>query len=338
MNRLILFSLLCAALAVLPSYTNGQYYPAPGRYANPYYPPGTGAGNALQGAAEVTRAQGDVTIANEKARILREDANQAKLDTKKKAFDLMMYEKENTPTYTEELTKEKVQIINRIMNFPLRGEITDGKTLNILLPHIEALSTYGAMGPPVPIPQSMVNELNITSGAGTSSVGMLHAGGRVDWPPALLGKNQKQLDMLLPAACDAVVAGKLTPTLMKQVRTEMKTMREVMRQQLAKDEIETSSYLQCIEFYNTLEASVNALERPDARKQLSGAYAPRARNVQELADYMTDNGLKFAPATPGNEGAYQVTHDAFVRYARTAQASSGFQAMNAPIKSPGYKK
>jgi hypothetical protein len=194
------------------------------------------------------------------------------------------------------------------------------------------------MGPQVPLAQSMVNQLNI-SGSGTSSVGMLRDAGRVDWPIGLQGKNQKNLDKLLPEAYTAAASGKLTPKLMKDVRTEMKTMRETLRKQCQNDEIETSSYLQAIEFYNALETSINALERPDARKQLAGAYSPRARNVQELVDFMSDNGLKFAPSTSGNENAYQVTHDAFVRYARNAQSSSGFQALNAPISGPtGYKK
>ena len=140
----------------------------------------------------------------------------------------------------------------------------------------------------------------------------------------------QKLDKSLPAAVTAAAANTLTPQMMRQVRAEMKALRENMREQLRKEEIETSSYLQAIEFYNSLDSSINALERPDARKQLAGAYSPRARNVQELVDYMTDNGLKFAPATPGSESAYQVTHDAFVRYARTAQASSGFQSLSSP--------
>jgi aminopeptidase C len=159
----------------------------------------------------------------------------------------------------------------------------------------------------------------------------LRDGGQVDWPIGLQGKNQKALDKLLPEAYTAAAAGKLTPKLMKQVRTEMATMRQTLRDQCQKEEIDTSSYLQAIEFYNSLESSINALERPDARKQLSGAYSPRARNVQELVDFMTDNGLKFAPSSPGNENAYQVAHDAFVRYARAAQSGSGFQPTNAPV-------
>jgi hypothetical protein len=318
MNRVIL-AIIGLHLIALPASAQPPYPYNP--YYNPYNYNSTGA--ALSGAADVNRSYGDVINAQEQARVTREKANQAKLDTKKQAFDLMMYEKANTPTYTETLTKDNQQILARMMNFPLKSEVTDGKSLNTMLPFLQSLSAGGVQGPPVPIPQSIVNQLNI-SGSATGSVGMLRDGGHVDWPIALQGKNQMALDKLLPQAYSAAATGKLTSKLMKDVRTEMKSMRETMRTQLQKDEIETSSYLQCIEFYNALDSSVNALERPDARKQLAGAYSPRARNVQELVDFMTDNGLKFAPATPGNENAYQAVQDAFVRYARSAQSSAGF--------------
>jgi Peptidase C1-like family len=324
MNRWMIRTALAILGLPLAALTASAQYPNP---YNPYSNPYGGPGGTLAGSAQVMQAYGQVINDQEQARITREKANQAKLDTKKQAFDLMMYEKANTPTYTETLTKEKAQILTRMMNFPLRSEIADGKSLNAMLPFLQSLSSGGTQGPPVPIPQSMVNQLNI-SGSGQSSVGMLRDGGQVDWPVALVGKNQMALDKLLPQAYSAAADGKLTPKLMRDVRTEMKTMRETMRTQLQKEEIETSSYMQCIEFYNSLESSVNALEKPDARKQLGGAYSPRARNVQELVDFMTDNGVKFAPAAPGNENAYQVVHDAFVRYARTAQSSAGFTASN----------
>jgi hypothetical protein len=141
---------------------------------------------------------------------------------------------------------------------------------------------------------------------------MLRDGGQVEWPLALMGDHQKKLDKLLPEAYSAAAGGKLTPKLMKEVRKELKDMRQTMRDQLQKDEIETSSYLQGIEFYNSL--------------------------VQELIDFMTDKGLLFAPATPGNENAYKVAHDAFVRYARAAQSSAGFTSMSAPMRAPNPGK
>ncbi len=341
MTRLLIVGFVVASLS---SAAHAQYYPR-----NPYYPggygygsvypngPGYNAGAYLQGSASVMQASGEVMVQQEQARVTREQANQAKIDTKRKAFDEMLYEKANTPSYVEELTREQANILTRLMNFPVKSEITDGKTLNVMLPFVADLSSRGSMGPPVPISQSMVNQLNIAS-SGASSVGMLRDGGQVDWPLGLQGKNQKSLDKLLPQAYNAAASGKLTPKLMKEIRTEMKTMRETLRKQCQNDEIETSSYLQAVEYYNALELSINALERPDAKKQLAGAYSPRARNVQELVDFMSDNGLKFAPATPGSENAYQVTHDAFVRYARNAQSSAGFASLNMPMQEPPENK
>ena len=334
------------ASACLAAITSGSAFAQYGPYSpynpyNPYSPynpynRGAGVGNALSGAADVTNAQGNYLNQVEQARVTREQSQQDKIKTKRMAFDEMMYEKANTPSYTDELAKTNATILRRLMDNPTNSEISSGKTLNAMLPYVQYLSTTGVQGPPVPLAQSIINELNIT-GSGTTSVGMLRSGGAVDWPIGLQGPQQKKLDKLLPQAVDATATGKLNPKLMKEVRTEMTSMRTTLGKQLAEDQIDGSSYVQALEFYNNLHTSVNALEKPDARKQLTGARSPRAHNVQELVDFMTDNGVKFAAASPGNEPAYRVAHDAFVRYARIAQNSSGMQAINAPINMPKKK-
>src|ERR1700686_3692516 len=118
------------------------------------------------------------------------------------------------------------------------------------------MSATGTRGPPVVLSQSIINQLNISAG-GTSSVGMLAGGGQVEWPVALRGPLQLKVDKSLAAAYNAAVDNTLTPKIMKQLRTDMKNVREDMRKQLAAEEIETSSYLQAIEFYNALDSSVN---------------------------------------------------------------------------------
>lgn len=344
MNRSWLL-LVFLAVAAIPSGATAQfrpgYRPPYGGprpiYYNPYYPPGTAYGNALSGAADLTTAQGNVPIQTEQAYIEREKANQAKIDTKRKAFDQMLYEQANTPTYLETLTKEKSATLNRMMAYPTRAEISEGKTLNTMLPYLQDLSARGAMGPPVALPSKKVQEINLAA-PGSLSVGMLRDGGKaLDWPPALLSPQQKKLDKLIPAAVEAAAAGRLDAKLLKQVRTELTSLREDIRIQYQREEIESASYYRAIEFYASLYASVNALERPDAKKQLAGDYVLRAQNVQELVDFLTENGLNFAPATPGSESAYQVVHDACVRYARTAQSSSGLQNSSAPVTFPGKK-
>ena len=160
------------------------------------------------------------------------------------------------------------------MNFPTKSEIADGSSLNVMLPFLQSLSNGGVQGPPVPIPQSMVNLLNISS-SGNSSVGMLRDGGKVDWPIGLQGKNQQALDKLLPQAYDGVARGTLKPQVMKSVHSEMADMRQTLRTQLQKEEIDGSTYMQALQFYNALDSSITALERPDARKQIGGSYSPR---------------------------------------------------------------
>jgi hypothetical protein len=322
MNRTFVVAAL--GLLAFAAPASAQYYP-PGY--NPYNPyvgrgPGYNYGAAASGQADLTRAQGQVAIDNENARIQREKANQAKLDTKRQAFDEMNYEKANTPSYGEIASKDKAQLVQRLMKTPTRTEVYDGKTLNAMLPYCQYLSSHGTQGPPVLLSQTIVNQLNI-SGVASSTVGMLKAGGQVEWPLALRGPESKKLDELLPKAYNATIDGSLDNKLMKQVRTEMKKMRDTLGNQFRSEEIDGTSFVRGLEFYNSLSSSVDALERPDAKKQLSGSMSPRARNVQELLDYMGENGFKFGPAMPGQESAYQVTHDAFVRYARTAESSSG---------------
>jgi hypothetical protein len=342
MNRDILALFLATLTIAGTSSGVGAQYPPPGYgrpyYPNPYYNPNEAAGNVLKGAADLNRSTGDVAIANHHAWILKEKASQEKLATQRQAFDQMMYEKANTPNYLESLSANKAQIVVRMMNFPERAEISGGKTLNTMLPLVESFTLQGTQGPPVPLAQSVVNRLNI-SGTGLSSVGMLRGGGAaLEWPLALRGPEQKKLDKLIPAAVEATIAGTLELKQLTEIRAGLTSMREELRRQMQKDEIETHTYIRAIEFYDSLIASVNTLERPESRKALGGGNSPRARNVQELVEYMTDNGVKFAPAAPGDENAYKIVHDAFVRYARIASGSSGLLAINAAPVSQGYRK
>jgi hypothetical protein len=201
------------------------------------------------------------------------------------------------------------------------------------------LTSAGSQGAPVTIPSSAIKGLNLTiGGAGKSSIGMLGKPGPLQWPLALRGPQQKKLDKLIPAAVEATKDDTLTPKQLKEIRTEMKSMREDIRKQYQREEIETSSYSLGLDFFHSLEDSINALERPDAKKQLAGSYTPKASNVQELVDYVTENGLSFAPAIPGNEPSYQVVHDACVRYVRTAESSAGFTSLSSQSTKAGGKK
>ena len=68
-------------------------------YYNPYSP--YPYGGFLSGAADVLKAYGTVITSQEQARIMREAAKQARLDTEKKRFDLERYIKEHLKPETD---------------------------------------------------------------------------------------------------------------------------------------------------------------------------------------------------------------------------------------------
>src|SRR4029077_18984238 len=121
----------CLALqaAFLTASVHAQYpppaYPAYPGYPG-YYPGygGFGPGNVLNGEANVISSSGQLFINQEQARVEREKANQAKILTKRQTFDEMMYEKANTPTFTENQEKTEMMIVRRVMNNPLPAEVT----------------------------------------------------------------------------------------------------------------------------------------------------------------------------------------------------------------------
>ncbi len=323
-----LASLLLLAGVAAPA--RAQYYP----YSNPwYYNPYYGAGGYMKGTADVISAQGDVKTKQEQARILREKANQEKTVTKRKAFDEMMYEKANTPSFSEEMEKTKGLQTRRIMNDPTEPEITSGKAHNMLLPMLQSLTNQGIQGSPVTINPAMLQQINVTIG-NEGNIGILKNGGRLDWPLPLRGPTQKKLDTLLPQAVSASAMGTIDSPLYGQVKGGVSDLHQELSTKFRKEQIDGGEYLDGKRFLDSLDSAVKMLGKAHASKLLNGSYAARGRNVQELVTSMAQQGLQFAPSTPGGEPAYYSLFNSMVAYASGAQASSGFQARVGPPPQP----
>jgi hypothetical protein len=317
----------------------GQYpypYPPP-----PYYPPpgygGFGPGNVLNGSANVINAQGNLINQQEQARIEREKVNQAKLETKKKTLDWLNYERANTWTFTDEQARNKSILLRRMLANPASGEITSGLAQNTLLPYLEQLTYKGIQGPPVPLDQGQVRQLNVTTKGGGGNVGLLRDGGKVTWPLALRGPKQEKLNELLPLAVSQTIKGTLSYQTFKQLRGGIDELTQDLKNGYYQDQIDAGSYLIGKNFLDDLRQAVGMLQKPAAAKLLDGTFAARGRTVPELVQQMTGQGLEFAPALSGTEPAYFGLQNAFTVYAAGAQSSPGFQVrgMPAPLQGPG---
>src|SRR5262245_57260156 len=199
----ISFGLSVFVVLWVPGSSHAQWpYPYP-----PYYP-GWGYG-PWSGRADAIAATGQLMINQEQARTERENTKQARLQTQKMAFDQALYEKAMTPSYGEDQILVKNKIIQRMLTRPDQWQITDGVTLNTLIPFVNDLATKGIMGPTIPLDPNYVKLLNVTVGTDGPKVAFLKEGQQLDWPFVLQGPKQEKLDTLVKQAALETANGKL---------------------------------------------------------------------------------------------------------------------------------
>src|SRR5262245_4565160 len=301
MKRFPLFTAFAIPLALgLATGVHAQstFVPLPA-----YYFPGRES--ALTGAANVINATGNLYVQQEQARILREQANQAKIDTQRQAFDQMMYEKANTPFFTEDQEKVDAMVLRRLMNSPSNWDITSGFALNRITPFINSLAARGVMGPPVPVDQQQLDLMNVRVGKDTrSNLGAFRNGGHLDWPLVLQGPLQMKVDAILPQAVSQATAGTLDAKTFRQLREDVGKISDDLRDQFRADKIDGGEFLTGRRFLQSVTNAVETLGKPGARKLLDGSLRPRGRTVPEVAQSMMTQGLQFASATPGVEAPY----------------------------------
>lgn len=311
-----------------------QVNPAGPPVVNPYYPQSyRGVGGAYAGQAQVLSAEGQLMTSQEQARIMREQANQAKIDTKHKAFNEALYEKAMTPTFTEEMNKNQSMILRRMMTNPLDVEVTSGKSQNVILPVLRNVATKGGYGPPIYLDQQMLKYINVTStGKQGTGLGVLKDGGKnITWPIALAGSpNQQSVAEILPVAVSQASKGMLQLKTYTKLNSEMGSLKKELSQKFRKEEIDAALYLEGNRFMEGLEGSIAVLRLPSAPQYFNGNFTAQGRTVQELVENMTQKGLMFAPCDPGNEAPYFALQNALVAYASgNGQDASGFVSLQA---------
>jgi hypothetical protein len=338
--RVLVGSML--AVLFLASPCGAQYWGHPGYYGG-YGNQYAGAGGYLHGTADIISASGDLMVKNQQAYQEQEKAKQARYDTKKKAFNESMYERANTPTYTEEALYKKQLTIHRMMTNPAPAEIARGETLNMFMPVIEDLSLKGVSGPPIQLDPDAVSQINVALGGqasgGIGDVGMLKNVSQIDWPIPVQGPKQEKLAADLPKLVSQAMNGRIDAKTYRLVKAELTAVQDELRKKFYKEEIDGGDYLIGKRFLESLDQSFKTLQQPGTRRVLDGSYAAHGNNVPELVNNMTSKGLVFAPANPGNEAAYQALNTAFVAYLSSALSASGFQMrFNAPRTDPWVKR
>ncbi|HEX4591762.1 MAG TPA: hypothetical protein VH120_17630 [Gemmataceae bacterium] len=283
---------------------------------------GVGSGGALLlggglGGTTVPAAANPTATTEDTARsaLLLEQAVGERLDNRRKAFDELRYERDKTPTREEEL-------LGRSRATPPSAEVLSGQALNALL---DDLRTTGAgaeladrPNPRLPLDEQDLKHINVTRGAGGPA--LLKDGGRLTWPTALTGTAFQGPRERLSAQAVEVVrqagnSGRVDPGALRQMADDVDQLRLLLRQHAK--ELSFQPYNEARDYLQRFDDALAALGRPDAADYFNGKYELKAQTVLGLVKQMTDLGLRFAPATPGDEAAYAALRDALAAYDRT---------------------
>jgi hypothetical protein len=314
-----------SAQAAVPAgaYTGPSMYPTPAPSSGGGYNPwggGYGAGSRaegyLNGAANVTTANAEYQMINQQARLVREQANQSHLDTRKKTIEERQYELAQTPDPEEERQKDMYRALNRSRHNPPAVEIWAGDALNSLLTALQTVQRQGVRGPLVPLAPDLVQHINVTTGVTRGSTGLLKAGGKLSWPFVLRQPNfdgdRSAIEKPLTAAIRQAPSGEISVATINALSDGLKQCQADVDAKIV--ELTPDEYVQASRYLKELKGGLNVLKQPDVSKYFGPTVRAQGNNVAELVAHMTANGLKFAPAVSGDEPYYTTLYSAMATY------------------------
>jgi hypothetical protein len=259
-------------------------------------------------------------VSKQQANVIQQQAEQAKVDTRRKQYEQWQWERSQAQTLQDMRLDAYMQQLNLARSNPPETEIWSGYSLNYLLSAIQHNeSVTGVRGPTVPLDESIVKHINVTTGTmdtSTGSIGMLK-NGKLEWPEALRGQlfsdDRGRIDPLVADAVSQVKsAGQATAETINSLQKAVTQLRSDLRNQVA--ESSPSDYVRAVAYISELRDAIGQLSSPNAANYLNGSLQPKGATVGEIVDQMTQKGVKFAPATPGSENYYSTLYQAFLAY------------------------
>jgi hypothetical protein len=297
-----------------PFVSNPGYYP-------PYFPYYQDPYNGyLSGAADVIGAQGQFMVSKQQSEILKQQAKQAELDTRRKAFAQWQWEQKQKPTLEDVRQQSYMQAQQWARGNPSLAQIWSGQSLNFLLEAIQReQAAEGITGPTIPLDPEIVRRLNVTTGATSTTQGSIAMiqNGKLTWPTVFtesqFDQRRTQIDEQIAASVKQVVGnGRVNGDTLSNLRRSVDALREQLRGQVA--EMSADDYMAGVRYINQLRDAINQLAAPNAANYLNGTWQARGNTVSELVSNMAREGLRFAPATAGNESSYTALQSALLAY------------------------
>jgi hypothetical protein len=308
----------------------GGGYGYGGYYEDPY-------AGYLRGVATVTAAQGAYLSQVQQARLLQTQADMSKLDLRRRIAEEAAIERKNWLNPETQRVKDLEAAYTRATREPPFTEVLSGQALNDLYVHAANLQEKGKLqgvrGPNVPLDEDLLKQVNFTGAGSAGSIALLKDRGRLNWPLVLQSPEYDEARRRMTTlAADAVGQVKLNNPVgaatLRDMQADVRRMSETLMHNIG--EVSPSEYVEAKRFLNGLESAVKALQDPNVGNQVNQKWQPRARNVAELVDFMSQNGIRFAPATGGDEPAYRHLYQRLVAYDAALSSDPNLQTAAKP--------
>jgi hypothetical protein len=294
----------------------GGGYGSGGGYGNPYVSSADPYSGSLRGTVDLTTASGKYLAQTQEARLTQNKADEGKLSLRRKIWDEAEWERKHTPTAEDVRLHEMRYGLARALANPPANEIWSGKALNDIFDNLRDRADT-TRGPNVPLDEDLLKKINVTAGTG-GNIGLLKNDGNLHWPIELQDRDfaaeREELNKLFAEAVRQIkfndAAGTAT---LKGLIANQKRLHEKLNRKSARDMTPTES-IRARRYLDEIDEAIKALQDPNVGNFFKQTWAVKGKNVAAVVRYMTEKGIKFAPATSGTEDAYRALHSALVAY------------------------
>jgi hypothetical protein len=280
------------------------------------------------GSAAITNANAQYQLTIQQARLQMAYANQAAIDVRRKMFDQIVYERAymaanfNPDTVRE---REMEAALRTARRNPRQVDVFNADALNSLMTHLIKQQGAGARGPKVELDEDVLKHINVTSGAG-GNIGLLKDGGKLQWPLSLQRPEFTALEESLNDFCAEAVGQVKTGNQMKgntskDIQDRLEKLDDLLNQTVR--DMTPSQFVEASRYLGQLKSAFKALTDPNAASYFNRKWAAQGKSVAELVDNMSKNGLRFAPATQGDEAYYRALLNQLAAYDELLVSASG---------------
>jgi len=290
-----------------------QPVPFPGFFPgySSYYDP---QGGYFRGVGDLVSSYGQYYQNVNQARLTNQSVEQEKIRTRRMLIEQHRYEQSLIPTANDVREKNRQTDLRRAMNDPPLPEILSGDALNVILRNIQSAQQAGAYGPTVPLDEDQLRRIQVTGGGGGSIA--VFREGKLRWPFALrdtpFDEPRTKVTDLMNQAMKEASTDELRPATVRGLTQAISSLDSAIEKNAA--DMELSQIIEARRYLSELRDGARVLQNPNVGNYLSKKWSAQGRDVRELVQNMTSQGLRFAPSVRGDEAAYQSLYQALATY------------------------